>query len=85
MALGRQIGLLKAGLAVEHKEDWIGIAFSELSGFPPDMVLEALRDVRRRARYEGDVIPFVLEIVEPQVATLRTEHRRLERLQAIIG
>ena len=83
IALGRQIGLLKAGLAVEHKEDWIGIALAEVVHLPPDMVLEALRDVRRKARFEGDVIPAILDIVEPKVAALRTEQKRLEKLAEI--
>lgn len=83
VSLGRQIGLLKAGLASEHKEDWIGLAFSELACWPPDMVLEALRDVRKRARFEGDVVPMVLEIVEPKVQRLQTELKHLERLEAL--
>ena len=85
VALGRQIGLLKAGLAAEHKEDWIGIAFAELQNLPPDLLLDALREVRRSARFEGDVVPAVLAIVEPQVAKLETERKTLERLEAIAG
>lgn len=85
VALGRQIGMLKAGLAAEHKEDWIGICFAELSQLPPDMTIEALQDVRRKARFEGDVVPMVLEIVEPKVAKLQTERKHLERLVAIAG
>lgn len=80
MALGRQIGLLKAGLAAEHKEDWISIALEDLAQLPPDMVIDALREVRRRARFEGDVLPMVLEIIDPRVAALRTEQKHVERL-----
>lgn len=85
VSLGRQIGLLKAGLAVEHKEDWIGIAFSDLADLPSDMVMDALKEVRRRARFEGDVVPLVLEIVEPRVHKLETELKVLDKLQAIAG
>lgn len=85
VALGRQIGLLKAGLAAEHKEDWIAVAFGELCDQPADMVLEALREVRRSARFEGDVVPAVLDIVEPKAAKLRTERDRVEKLEAIAG
>lgn len=85
IALGRQIGLLKAGLRVEDKDDWIAIALEEIIHLPPAMVLEALRDVRRRARYEGDVVPAVLDIVDPKVAQLSTEHKRLARLEEIAG
>jgi hypothetical protein len=85
LSLGRQIGLLKAGLAAEHKEDWMGVAFAELGDLPPDMVIEALRTVRRKARFEGDVVPLVLEIVEPQVARLNTERKHVERLLEIAG
>lgn len=83
--LGRQIGLLKAGLASEHKEDWIGVAFADLAHLPPDMTMEALRVVRRKARFEGDVVPGVLEIVEPLIAKLQTEKKWLEKLEAIAG
>lgn len=85
MSLGRQIGLLKAGLAAEHKEDWMAVAFAELKDLPPDMVIEALREVRRKARYEGDVVPFTLEIVAPLVAKLQTERKYVERLLEIAG
>jgi hypothetical protein len=85
MALGRQIGLLKAGLATEHKDDWISIATEELCVLPANMVLEALREVRRKARYEGDVIPGVLEIVEPRVSRLLTERKNIECLLEIAG
>ena len=84
-SLGRQIGLLKAGLAAEHKEDWMACAFGELKNLPPDMVMHALRDVRRKARFEGDVVPMVLEIVDPQVAKLQTERKHVERLLEIAG
>lgn len=85
IALGRQIGLLKAGLAVEHKEDWISIALSEVSERPPAIVLEALREVRRKARFEGDVVPAVLDLVEPQIAKLQTECKHVEHLVALAG
>jgi hypothetical protein len=85
VGLGRQIGLLKAGLATEHKEDWIGCAFVELANLPPDMVVNALREVRRKARFEGDVVPMVLEIVEPKIAQLQTERKHIEKLLEIAG
>jgi hypothetical protein len=84
-ALGRQIGLLKAGLAAEHKEDWIGLAFAELIGLPFDLVFGALPEVRRRVRFEGDVVPAILESVEPRMSKLQTEQRALEKLEAIAG
>jgi hypothetical protein len=84
-SLGRQIGLLKAGLAAEHKEDWIGIAFVELIGLPIVMVLEAMPDVRRRVRFEGDVVPAIIESVEPRMSKLQAEQRTLEKLEAIAG
>lgn len=77
--------MLKAGLATEHKEDWIGLAFAELQGLPIMLVFEALPEVRGKVRFEGDVVPAVLEIVEPQMAKLRAEQQRLEKLEAIAG
>jgi hypothetical protein len=85
VALGRQIGILKAGLAAEHKEDWIDLALAELHDLPSALVLDALTSVRRKARFEGDVVPMVIEIVEPQVAKLRTERKHVERLLEIAG
>lgn len=60
-------------------------AFAELGNLPPDLVIEALREVRRKARFEGDVVPMVLEIVDPQVAKLRTERKYVGRLLEIAG
>jgi hypothetical protein len=85
VGLGRQIGLLKAGLAVEHKEDWIGIALGDLRDLPADLVLEVLGDVRRKVRFEGDVVPEIIEQVEPRMHKLQAEQRCLEKLEAIAG
>jgi hypothetical protein len=85
MMLGRQIGLLKMGAPAEMKEEWIALALDEIGHLPTAMVEEALRGARRKVRFEGEVVPFVLEEVEPKVAKLRRERERLQELQRVAG
>lgn len=83
MALARQIGLLKMNSLPEQKEEWIALAMDELVDQPCSLVMDALADVRHRIRFEGEVVPTVIEIVEPRAARLRNELRLVERLAEV--
>lgn len=85
VALGRQIGLIRIGLSEEAKDEWISLQLDDLREFPADMVLEALRSARRHVKFEGEVLPAVLDTVEPQVSRLKNEARHLERLAAVLN
>lgn len=81
IALGRQIGLMRPNLATEQKEEWIGLMLDELANLPAGLVLDALPDVRRKCKFEGEVLPAVLEIVEPKAKRLQAELRNLAALE----
>lgn len=83
--LGRQIGLLRMGAPIEQKEEWIALASDELREFPADRVIKALNEGRGVIRFEGEVVPYVREQVEPKVAKLRRELEKLQELARIAG
>ncbi len=79
--LGRQIGLLRPNLAVEQKEEWIMLMADELKGLPAALVLDALPDVRRGCKFEGEVLPTLLEMIEPKRSRLEAEARHLAMIE----
>lgn len=85
MQLGRQIGLMRPNLVEVQKEEWIALALDELSDLPAELVLEALPLVRRSAKFEGEVVPGVIEYVEPRASRLRAELRCFEKLTEVAG
>jgi hypothetical protein len=83
--LGRQIGLMRPNLVEVQKEEWIALALDDLSDLPWELVLEALPLVRRMAKFEGEVVPFVIEYVEPREARMRAQLRLVEKLIEVAG
>lgn len=85
IALGRQIGLMRPNLSETQKEEWITLCLDELAQLPAGMVKDALAQVRRTAKFEGEVVPGVIELVEGRALRLKNELKLIGQLKAIAG
>lgn len=80
--LGQQIGLIRPNLSDQAKGEWIRLAFLDLADLPAGLVVEGLQRARKTCRFEGDVVPTVLEYVEPRIDRLKAEQRVVETIMA---
>ncbi len=85
IALGRQIGLMRPNLAVEQKQEWIELVLLDLVAEPASLILDALPQVRRSCKFEGEIVPSIIELVDRPAARLRHELRILEKLEHLIA
>lgn len=74
---------MKPELDADKRADWASSVMVDFEGEPYELVLEAVKLVRRSCRYPGDFVPNVIELVVARKARLAAERARLEQLEAI--
>lgn len=75
--------LTGGGWPAEQRQEWIEQASAELGVFPVSLVIEAVREARRRVHQPSRFVSWVLERIEADVEKLRKEADLLERLAEI--
>lgn len=75
---------MRPELDPDKRADWASSVMTEFDGEPYELVLEAVRAVRRTCRYPGDFVPNVIALVVARKARLEAERDRLEQLGCAI-
>lgn len=76
---------MKPELDVAKRADWVSSTMADFDGEPYELVMEAVRLVRRSCRYPGDFVPNVIGYVVARKARLRAEAERLQQLREAIA
>lgn len=81
--LGRYMRIAGGGWPAEQRAEWIEGAAEELGEYPLELVADAIGRARKRVRYPGEFVPWVVNDIEPAVDKLRIEEQRMTRLMEI--
>lgn len=76
---------MKPEMDEDKRVDWVGSVMRDFDAEPYELVLEAVRLVRRSCRYPGDFVPNVIAHVLSRKVRLEAERARLEQLSEAIA
>lgn len=79
------VALTGGGWPVEQRDEFIMRASAELADFPATLVIDAIRDARKRVWDGKRFVSWVVERIEGEVERLTIEHDRLFNLARIAG
>lgn len=68
-----------------NRVDWVSSVMRDFDAEPYELVMEAVRLIRRSCRYPGDFVPNVIAHVISRKVRLEAERNRLEQLEAAIS
>jgi hypothetical protein len=67
----------------EDRKDWIVAVREELQSYPFALVVDALRDARKRVSWPNELVPWIVKLIDAKVDKLKIEEQRLSRLAEI--